>query len=214
MPPPSGDARAAGTQAIVLAAGAGRRFGGGKLLARFRSRPLVCWAVEAALASRVEGVTVVVGARGAEVAALLAPLAGERLRVVRCGDWGEGIAASLRCGIAALPAGTRAALLLLGDMPLVSPALADRLLAYVLDGAPAALPLCHGEPGHPVAVSCRLFAALAGLNGDRGARSLLAGLDGVVSVATDDAGCVRDIDTRADLAALAGRGWPAGIAGC
>ncbi|MBC7159319.1 MAG: nucleotidyltransferase family protein [Porphyrobacter sp.] len=214
MPPHIAEARAAGTQAIVLAAGAGRRFGGGKLLAPFRSRPLVCWAVEAALASCVEGVTVVVGARGAEIAALLALHAGERLRVVQCRDWGEGIAASLRCGIEALPDGTRAALLLLGDMPLVSPGLADRVLTRVLDGAPAALPLCDGQPGHPVAVSHELFTALARLNGDRGARSLLEGLDGVVTIATADGGCVRDVDTRDDLAALARQGWPGGVAGC
>jgi len=191
-----------GTQAIVLAAGAGRRFGGGKLLAPFRSRALVCWAVDAALATTVGGVNVVVGARGEEVAARLSPLQQVRLRVVDCPEWDEGLAASLRCGIESLPADTRAALIFLGDMPDICARLADRVLREVLNGAPAAMPVFGGRPGHPVAVSSRLFPAFRRLRGDRGARYLLDGLDGLVRIETADPGCVRDVDTPADLDAL------------
>lgn len=191
--------------AIVLAAGASVRFGGGKLTAPLRSRPLVAWATEAALSTCVETVTVVTGADGDRVQLALAPLRGPRLNVVKCGEWNEGLAASLRCGMDSLPAAARAALIFLGDMPDVSPDLGDRLLAEVLGGAPAALPVYRDVPGHPVAISNGLFPRLAELAGDRGARAVLSGLDGLIRMATDDAGCIRDIDTSGDLATLDSR---------
>ncbi|HAD18569.1 MAG TPA: molybdenum cofactor cytidylyltransferase, partial [Erythrobacter sp.] len=86
---------ATGCHAIVLAAGAGSRFGGGKLLAPFRGRPLIYWSVAAALSSRVTTVTAVLGARADDVAAALAPFPDRRLSLVRCRHWEEGLSASL-----------------------------------------------------------------------------------------------------------------------
>jgi molybdenum cofactor cytidylyltransferase len=181
--------------ALVLAAGAGRRFGGRKLLAQWRGRPLIAWSVDAALASGVEAVTVVLGADADEIAACLPAAVG---RVV-CDDWAEGMAASLRCGIAALPPATSAVAIFLGDMPDVSPALARLLLDAVKAGAPAAVATFDGTPAHPVAIGSAAFAMVRSLSGDRGARSELLSLPGTKMIATDLAGSTFDIDLPADI---------------
>ena len=190
-----------GTHAIVLAAGAGRRFGGGKLCSLFWGRPLVTWAVEAALATRVAGVTVVVGADADRVGIALSAYQDHRLRIVTCPDWNVGLSRSLQCGLGSLPRDTRAVLLFLGDMPCVSSQLADQLLCAVLSGAPAAMPVCEGLPAHPVAIASSHFPGLRGLTGDRGARSFLTDLPDGVQIHTDDCGSLFDVDTRDDLRA-------------
>lgn len=192
------------THAIILAAGAASRFGGGKLLVPLRGRPLIAWSIAAALDTRVEGVTVVLGAGGDALALALAGSTDPRLKLIHCPDWAEGIAATLRCGMRSLPEHTSAALIFLGDMPHVSSSIANRLLDHIQDGASAALPECDNHPAHPVAVSQALFPALLALSGDKGARQLLAAMPGTVMVQIDDAGSTVDIDTRDDLLALAG----------
>ncbi len=191
----------AGCHAIVLAAGAASRFDGAKLIAPFAGQPLICRAVGAAHASRVERVTVVLGSRADEVEAALEPLRDMRLELVRCAVWQDGLSASLRCGLSHLP-DCRAAVIFLGDMPNVSAALADKVLETVLDGAPAVFPEYNGAPGHPVAISRDLFRSLERLEGDQGARALLKEMKGVVRLTTGDAGCVQDVDTRHDLTRL------------
>lgn len=181
--------------ALVLAAGTGRRFGGRKLLARWRGRSLIEWSVAAALASGVDAVTVVLGANAEEIE----PCLPSSVASVICDDWAEGMAASLRCGIAALPAGTSAVAIFLGDMPAVSPMLARRLLDAVEAGAPAAVASFKGTPAHPVALGAAAFPILLNLQGDRGARSELLSLAGTTIIATDCASSIFDIDVPADL---------------
>lgn len=202
MPPPD---ILAGCHAIVLAAGAGTRFDGAKLLAPLHDRPLIGWAVAAALAARVESVTVVLGARADRVRDTLDLFSDPRLRSVVCEDWAEGLSTSLRCGLAALPTDVRAATIFLGDMPHCRAAVADAMLERVLAGAPAAMPEFAGQPGHPVAIAPQLFGALRNLSGDRGARAVLDATPGAVRVAVEDAGCIEDVDARRDLERLSNR---------
>jgi molybdenum cofactor cytidylyltransferase len=113
------------------------------------------------------------------------------------------MAASLRAGLAALPPDTAAAFVFLGDMPAVPHGLARRL-AQALDerGAAAAAPTFHGERGHPALFAAELFAALRGLRGDQGARTILDALGPRLAlVETADPGVRFDIDTAADLTA-------------
>src|SRR3546814_20009963 len=84
-------------------------------------------------------------------------------------------------------------------MPNLDARLAGRVLAEVLDGAPAAIPEFGRMPGHPVAVSSGLFVQLGLLDGDRGARSVLEDLDGVVRVETHRTGCIQAVDTKKDI---------------
>lgn len=189
---------------ILLAAGRGTRFGAApKLLAPLDGRPLVRRTAEAALAARPRPVVAVLGAHAAEVAAALADL---DLQLVRNGSFAEGLATSLRTGISALPSDCRAAIVMLGDMPLVSASLVDRLAdAFAgAGGRPAAVvPVHDGRRGNPVLLNLALLgASLAGLRGDRGAGPLLVGRPDILEIDGGPATAI-DIDTPEALAALA-----------
>lgn len=189
-----------GRHAIVLAAGAGTRFGGGKLLADWRGRALVLWAVEAALAARVDRVTVVIGSEAEAMEAALAPVTDSRLTIVVAQGWRDGLSASLKAGVESLPQDAGAVAVFLGDMPQVATAEADALLDAVQAGAPAAR-LSHPDgPAHPTAFGRSLFASLKAITGDKGAKGVLADLgDAVVLIPSTNPGAVLDVDTPADL---------------
>jgi molybdenum cofactor cytidylyltransferase len=187
-------------EAVVLAGGAGTRFGGAKLTVPWRGGKLIDGALAAAFAAPARGVTVVTGADPgvAETARAFAEARGEgeRLRLVHAADHAEGMAASLRAGIAALPADTAAAFVFLGDMPAIPVGLTDRLAVALGRGsAVAAAPFFHGGQGHPVLFAAELFPALGALAGDRGARAVLDGLGSrLARVETEDSGILLDID--------------------
>jgi molybdenum cofactor cytidylyltransferase len=186
-------------EALVLAAGAANRFGGGKLRHPFRGKPLLLWAVEAALASDVRGVTVVLGANATQLTQLLCTIAQTRLSIVICPHWAVGISASLRYGVEALPVDADAAVIFLGDMPLVSPMDANGALTKIENGASAALPVFENVPAHPVAVSSTIFHRLAGLRGDMGGRQLLSAEINAVEFTVTDPGSIFDVDRRDHL---------------
>jgi molybdenum cofactor cytidylyltransferase len=191
-------------EAIVLAAGSGSRFGGGKLTHPWRGGLLIDGALAAAFAAPVRAVTVVTGADpGAAAAArAFAERAGQagRLRLVHCEGHAEGMGATLRAGVASLPPDTDGAFVFLGDMPAIPAAILPALAAALAAGAPAAAPEFQGQRGHPVLFSRTLFRQLAAVAGDEGARSVLRGLGKELAlIETDDAGVLADIDRRADL---------------
>jgi molybdenum cofactor cytidylyltransferase len=186
-----------GLHALVLAAGAGSRFGGGKLMAPWRGGALIDGALDAALAAPVEDVRVVVGA-DPTVAAHVLTRGGAT--VVEAADHALGLSASLKAGIAALPDGAAGALIFLGDMPLVPRSVLASLAQALADGAPAAVPVWQGRQGHPAALASRLFAQIMTLSGDRGARAVLDGLgDALALIEAPDAGVLFDVDRPADL---------------
>jgi molybdenum cofactor cytidylyltransferase len=194
--------------AILLAAGMSSRFkaasgeGSSKLLAPLAGKPLVRHAAEAALGSMARPVVVVTGH---ERAAVEAALEGLTLRFAHNSDYALGLASSLKAGIAALPTSAQGALVLLGDMPGVTPALIDRLIAAFAahPGALAALPTSQGRRGNPVLLSRALFAAIAELEGDEGARRLLAnaGAGQVIEVEAPGDAATLDVDTPEALEA-------------
>ncbi len=182
---------------LVLAAGAGRRFGGTKQLASLRGRPLLSHAVDHALCvPALDPMVVVLGHDADAVRAGVPELAG--VRVVLAADWEAGQAASLRAGIAAL-GDVDAAVVLLGDMPFVT----AQVIAEVLDGDlsrhDAVRATYGGVPGHPVLLTRRLLDRAGELEGDAGFRVLLDGQ----RVRAFEAGHLADptdIDTREELA--------------
>ena len=189
--------------AVVLAAGAGRRFGGGKLTAEWQGRPLVAWAAATALAAPVERVTVVLGCEADAVEAALAPLRGDRLTFVRTAHWSEGMGRSLSEGVASLPADWAALLVLLGDMPAIPSHLAAPFLLAVLGGAAAALPAFENRDGHPVALGRAFWSRHGPTTGDAGLRRALAWDPSVFRLPHSAPGVRFDIDTPADLDRLA-----------
>ncbi|HKH16402.1 MAG TPA: nucleotidyltransferase family protein [Solirubrobacteraceae bacterium] len=182
-----GPAAAVLSAGLVLAAGAGRRFGGTKQLAELGGRPLIEHALSALGA--LERVVVVLGARADEVRAG-ADLRGAELVV--CTRWAEGMSASLRCGLDAL-AGAEEVVIALADQPFVTPAVVERVRSA---RGPAARAVYDGAPGHPVVIRRPLLDRAGELSGDAGFRDLL---DGVAEVECADLADPRDIDTRDDL---------------
>jgi molybdenum cofactor cytidylyltransferase len=186
--------------AVVLAAGSARRFGGGKLLAPFGGRPLIAGALAAARAAPVGLVVVVTGA-DAEAVGAAALAADPQVRLVHAADHAEGMAASLRAGIASLPSGLAGAFVFLGDMPRVPPAVLAPLAEAVRAGASAAAPIYLGRQGNPVVLSRALFADIAALAGDVGARPILDRLGArLARVEAPDDGVLFDVDSPGDLA--------------
>jgi molybdenum cofactor cytidylyltransferase len=189
-------------EAVVLAAGAGTRFGGGKLMAPWRGERLIDASLLAAMAAPVRRVTLVTGADRA-----LVSVAGDYpgLRVVHAADHAEGMAASLRAGIAALPPDTGGVFVFLGDMPLVPRSAPPALAAALAAGAKAAAPVFGGRRGHPVLFGRGLFTALLALSGDEGARSFLDLLgDDLALIESPDDGVLFDVDLKADLRVVRG----------
>jgi molybdenum cofactor cytidylyltransferase len=182
---------------LVLAAGEARRFGSPKQLAPLAGRPLLEHALIAMSAVARLRPTIVVGAHADEILEQV-PLHGAR--PVRCEGWPEGQAASLRCGVAALADAVDAVVVVLGDQPALDPRAIERVIGS-RDGTSAAVRASYGgRPGHPVLLERSLFAAVAGLRGDEGARTALA--DAIVRVVRcDGLGSDLDVDEPAQLEA-------------
>ncbi|WP_239330010.1 NTP transferase domain-containing protein [Frankia sp. CiP3] len=187
---------------LVLAAGAGRRFGSPKALAMLDGELLVERSVRLVARGGCTPVFVVLGAHAAEVArAANLPKA----QVVPAPDWAEGMGASLRRGLGAV-AGTSldAVVITLVDQPLIGAQAVRRLITAHASGAAAAVATYNGQPRNPVLLRRETWTEVcAHARGDMGARAWLrANPDRVVMVACDDTGRPDDIDTPADLARL------------
>ena len=186
-------------EAVVLAAGSGSRFGGGKLTAAWDAGVLLEGALAAAFAAPVRSVTVVIGADADAVAA--AALAFDpRAMIVHAPDYAEGMGASLRTAIASLPADADGVFVFLGDMPRVPAAVLPKMAQALLDGALAAAPVFQGRRGNPVLLDRTLFPQLLALTGDAGARGVLQDLgDQLALIESPDDGVLFDVDERSDL---------------
>jgi molybdenum cofactor cytidylyltransferase len=198
--------RAAILEAIVLAAGAGARFGGAKLLAPWRGGVLLDAALACAFAAPVRCVALAVGAEGERVGAAAEAFAtrrGElnRLTIISTPDWALGMSTSLKRAIASLEADVDATFVFLGDMPLIPTGVPAALAQALTPDVAAAAPVFEGEMGHPALISASLFPAIAGLEGDRGARRLLEALGPrLARVAAPNGGVLFDVDTQKALA--------------
>jgi len=184
--------------AILLAAGAGTRFGGDKLL-----HPLEDGIAIAAHAARN------LLAAGLDVVAVVRPgdfpladmLEQEGCSVTFCRDAARGMGASLAHGVAARR-GAGGWVIALADMPSIRSATIAAVARELEAGTDLVAPAYRGERGHPVGFGKRFEAQLLALGGDVGARDLIAAhRSALVLVDCDDAGVLRDIDRREDLAA-------------
>ncbi len=182
--------------AIVLAAGLSRRMGGpNKLLAEIGGVPIGARVVDALLASRACPVLVVVGHEADRVRAALAR---RDVRFVENAAYEEGLGASLRAGVQAVPEDVDGALVALGDMPWIRAAHADALIAAFDPRGPHSIcvPVHDRKRGHPVLWSARHFGEMRKLGGDVGARGLLERhADAVLTVPVDDPAVHLDVDT-------------------
>ncbi|HET7457805.1 MAG TPA: nucleotidyltransferase family protein, partial [Gemmatimonadaceae bacterium] len=193
---------------VVLAAGGSSRFTAGesgpghKLLASLGGKPLVRWAVERMVASPVSTTVVVLG-RDAPL--VERALAGLRVRCVVNDRWAEGMSTSLHAAIRAVREdGVRAAVVALGDQPLVPAGVVERLVhAFRASGAPVVVPVYDGGVrGHPVLFADNIFPELLAVTGDEGARGVIARAPSRVTTVAVPGKAPRDVDGEEDLEAV------------
>ncbi|QGP91239.1 Bifunctional protein GlmU [Neomoorella glycerini] len=185
---------------IVLAAGAGERYGGDKQLLSIAGQPMVRRAVATALAAVPGNVVVVLGHEAGRVAAALGGLA---VNIAYNPGYRRGLSTSLQAGLAALGPESRAALFVLADQPGVTPEVITKLAgAYRQEGKKIIAPVYQGRRGNPVLIDRALWPEILALQGDVGAREIIrAHPEEVLTVAVDCPGIVKDIDTPSDYQA-------------
>jgi len=189
--------------AIVLAAGRSTRMApDNKLLAAIDGVSMVRRVATTAVASGAHPVVVVTGFEAARVAEALRGL---DITIVHNPAYGDGLSASLRTGLGALPPDCDGALICLGDMPAIESGDLRALMAAFAAGEGRAIcvPVRHGKRGNPVLWGAAFFGEIMAITGDTGAKGLIARHeDCVTEVATTSDGIFEDVDAPSDLARL------------
>ena len=188
---------------ILLAAGLSSRMG--------RVKPLLPWGgglllekvIENARNSRLTCLIVVLGH---EADSIRQRIDFKQTRVIVNSDYRMGQSSSLRAGLSALPDDTDAAMFLLGDQPLVTAEIIDRLIgAFEKRRSPLIIPTCQGKRGNPVLANNSIFDLIQNITGDTGARALFRSLNEQIrEVELSDPGILLDIDTMEEYRRLAG----------
>jgi CTP:molybdopterin cytidylyltransferase MocA len=183
---------------LVLAAGAGRRFGQPKALVQYDDRNLLDRAVATLRDGGCRQVIAVLGA-GAEQALAAAT---EAFTPVLNRRWGQGLSTSLKAGLAAVPERYDGVVVTLVDQPRVESEAVRKLIAAAAEGATVAIATYAGRRGHPMYFAREHLGRIAaGAIGDRGARDFIAANPGLVRE-IECPGDPVDVDTPADLEAL------------
>ena len=197
------------TVGLVLAAGAGSRFGGGKLLAPLAGRPILQHVLDRLADAAIDEVVVVLGR---DAPAIEAAIAWRSERRVVNPDPERGLAGSLQTGMSALPPDAEAVLICLGDQPLVTAQTIQALLeAEDQAERPIAAPVYPDDRGrNPVLLRRAAFALAGEARGDRGLGPVLAAHPEAVQPVPVN-GDNPDVDTPADLARAAEAAWAARV---
>lgn len=185
--------------AVVLAGGSSRRMGTHNklIIPDAHGTPMIARTVDAVLASLARPVVVVTGH---QPDAIRAALHRRPVRFAHASDHASGLSASLRAGVAAVPTRCRGALICLGDMPLVTPALLNEMVAAHKSSEQIVAPVYLGQRGNPVLWGRSYFKLLNALQGDRGAGGLFDRFACCTTWIASPSDCVvRDFDTLADL---------------
>lgn len=183
--------------AILLAAGAGSRFGGDKLLHPWHDgAPIGAHAARNLIAAGLDVIAVV----KAGDMRLAEALAKEGCAVSLFADAALGMGASLAHGVAQRPAAD-GWIVALGDMPAIRSETIATIARELAAGAALVAPSYQGKRGHPVGIGRRFGTQLVALNGDAGARDIIAAHRGDMTlIECGDPGVLQDIDTREDAA--------------
>jgi nicotine blue oxidoreductase len=195
-----------GISAIVLAAGAGSRFGGGKLLAPLGGRPLIEATLLGLREAPVDETIVVVGNEAEGLRGLCESYG---VGFVENPNWAEGMATSVKKGLHACSPDTRAAVVMLADQPLIGAKAVGRLAAAYEEGASVAVATYGGERRNPALFAREVWPMLEEeLSGDEGARGFLRRHSELVTeVPCDDVADPTDVDTAEDLRRLQARSF-------
>jgi molybdenum cofactor cytidylyltransferase len=192
---------------IVLAAGCGTRFGPEpKLLASLEGKVLIRHVAEATVRSMANPVIAVTGYRHRDVEADLDDLP---VQIVQNAAFNEGLSTSLKAGFAALPPESKAAMVVLGDMPLITSGIIDSLVQMWdrMDMPAALVPTINGKRGNPVVISRSLESLIMQLSGDAGAGPILRGRSDVIECPVNDPAILEDVDTSEELTRISRRAF-------
>ena len=205
-PPALAPRRARSVAAIVLAAGRSRRMAplNKLLVADAQGTAMVARVVDNVLASHARPIIVVTGHERDRIEEALA---GRPVIIAHADDYAEGLSASLKAGIAALPPEAEGVVVCLGDMPLVSGPMLDRLIAAFdpEEGRAIVMPTFRGKQGNPMLWSREFIPEIMTITGDVGARHLVGRHgDRMVEVEMADDAVLRDFDTTDALRSVPG----------
>ncbi len=188
---------------ILLAAGRGERFGDDKLLHDLVGRPLITHAVGNCLASPLDHLVVVTGDAGNQVEARVREYFGDDPRLVLVNNPGaaRGHMTSVKAGLRALPAGFDAAIIFLGDMPLVEPRITDELISQYRRTGGFVVPRCEGAWRHPRLIPAGHFADFLDLPDEAGGNPVFQRFRNEIrAVEVGEPWNYLDVDTAGDLA--------------
>lgn len=187
---------------IILAAGLSERMGSPKLLLPFKGKLIIHHIIDQALLSHLDGVVVVANPNVPE---LVKEISTSRINSLVANPCPElGMSSSIRKGIAALPETASAAMILLGDMPLMKAGVIDKMIDYYHSNH---FPLITqasylGEKGHPVIFSRPLFHFLSAIDGDNGGKTLIQQFSNQLHLVEMNKEITVDIDTYMDYIRL------------
>jgi molybdenum cofactor cytidylyltransferase len=187
-----------------MAAGRSRRMAPhNKLLVADKAgKPMIARVVDNVLSSKARPILVVTGH---QADAVEHALGGRPVQYVHADAYADGLSASLKAGIAAVPPECSAVVVCLGDMPLVTGRMIDRLMQMYdpTEGRTIVLPTFRGKQGNPMLWDRRYFEEILAITGDSGARFLVGKhAEAVAEVEMGDDAVLRDFDTTESLATL------------
>jgi len=189
--------------AVVLAAGASKRFGLSKQLLPVAGTTMIEHILDAVIATSVDEVVVVLGYSASQIAEHIPP----GCRAALNKDWETGISSSIRVGLEAIDPHAEAVLFVLADQPFVTSGALERILqAYYGSTKPIVAPVYQGQRGTPVLFDQRFFSALRALCGDVGGREVMARFaNEVLDVEMQSPEMFLDIDTPTDYEKFLGQ---------
>ena len=193
------------TAGIILAAGMSQRFGRPKQLLKLKNKYLLGWVLDAALASRLAKVVLVLGHEHPKIIQALGLKSNHsRLQIVTNLRYREGQSSSLQAGLLAIQPQISSVMFLLGDQPMLKTATIDHMLdRFRHSKRDIGVPIWQGKRGNPTIFSRAMYCHLMALEGDIGARQIIRdNHERVLSIELDDPLCFLDIDSPKDYEAM------------
>jgi molybdenum cofactor cytidylyltransferase len=186
---------------ILLLAGRSSRMGSPKALLPFGDQPLVAVLLKRILESDLEPVVLVLGPHSRKIRQALGGLPGQaKLKIIRNPDYRQGLSTSIRKGLTQVPPWARGVMFLMGDQPLLTAPVINRIIRAFLKTADAILVPHYGRhPGNPVLFPGAMIPELMALSGDTGGRELIKKYpDRIRALPIRPQRIGRDMDTRED----------------
>jgi molybdenum cofactor cytidylyltransferase len=184
-------------RAIILAAGESRRMGRPKLILPFGEKTMIENVVDNAIQSKADEVLVVLGSDAEKIAEKIRDYP---VKTTVNPEFRQGMLSSIQWGFESLPEDTRAALVMLGDQPLIPGSVIDKIVdAYRQTGKGIVLPVYNKRRGHPILIDMKYRDEVKRISPDTGLRALVHNhAEDILEVEVDAPGVLRDIDTVED----------------